>query len=195
MPPEDWAAEVEESVKRGYTSIKMKGRPWRDIIEQLELVGKVAPRDYRFEIDFNGFLLNQANAEVVLRQLDEHPNVAMYESPFYLYRDLDGARLLRERVLNPIVEHFREECLHARCADAGSSGGGATEVRRQASLAASFNTPFFLQFVGTGITAAYVLHLGSVLSHAQVPYITAHELWSTICSRATEGRRWILPGP
>ena len=31
MPPADWAAEARESVKRGYTSFKMKARPWRDI--------------------------------------------------------------------------------------------------------------------------------------------------------------------
>ena len=44
-------------------------------------------------------------------------------------------------------------------------------------IAASFNAPFWLQLVGTGITAAYAVHLGSVLSHAQLPYITCHELW------------------
>ena len=31
--------------------------------------------------------------------------------------------------------------------------------------------------MGTGITTAYVAHLYAVLSHAQLPGITAHELW------------------
>ena len=96
---------------------------------------------------------------------------------FYLARDLVGARILRERVRKPIVEHFREECLHAHCCDGFVIGGGAAETRRQATLAAAFNKPFWLQLVGTGITTAYAVHLGSVLSHAQLPYITCHELW------------------
>ena len=77
----------------------------------------------------------------------------------------------------PIVEHFREECLHAHCSDGFVIGGGATQVRRDATLAAAFNKPFWLQLVGTGITTAFAVHLGSVLSHAQLPYITCFELW------------------
>ncbi|MCZ6873319.1 MAG: mandelate racemase/muconate lactonizing enzyme family protein [bacterium] len=177
MPPEDWAAEAQESLKRGYTCIKLKARPWRDIIDQIETVGKVVPLDYKFDVDFNGFLLTQAKAEVILQQLDDHPNIGMYESPFYLQQDLTGARILRERVRKTVVEHFREECLHAHCSDGFVIGGGATQTRRDGTLAAAFNKPFWLQLVGTGITTAFAVHLGSVLSHAQLPYITCFELW------------------
>ena len=176
MPAQDWAAEARESVKRGYTCFKMKARPWRDIIKQTEAVGKVVPADYKFDVDFNGFLLNQPKAEIILQQLDENPNVGMYESPFYLQNDLKGARILRQRVRKPIVEHFREEVLHADCSDGFVVGGGLDAIRVGA-LNAAFNKPFWLQIVGTGITAAYAMHLGSVLSHAQLPYITCHELW------------------
>jgi L-alanine-DL-glutamate epimerase-like enolase superfamily enzyme len=179
MPPADWAAEARESIKRGYTSFKMKARPWFDIINQVETVGKVVPADYKFDVDFNGFLLNPAKAEIVLKQLDDHPNVGIYESPFYLYNDLKGAHLLRQQVRKPIVEHFQDQYLAADCSDGFVIGAGAVETRRQAALAASFNKPFWIQQVGTGITAAFVAHLGSVLSHAQLPYITAHELWES----------------
>ena len=177
MPPADWAAEARESIKRGYTCFKMKARPWRDIIDQVQTVGKVVTPDYKFDVDFNGFLLNQAKAELILTQLDEHPNVGMYESPYYLFQDVTAARILRERVRKPIVEHFNEPCLHAHSCDGFVIGGGATEVRRQAALAAAFNRTFWLQMVGAGLTAAYAVHLGSVLSHAHLPYITCHELW------------------
>ena len=177
MPPEDWAAEARESLRRGYTCFKLKARPWRDIIKQIETIGKVVPRDYKFDIDFNGFLLTQAKAEIILHQLDDHRNVGMYESPFYLRQDQAGARILRQRVRKPIVEHFGAEYLEAHCADGFVIGGGATQTRRDATLAAAFNKPFWLQLVGTGITTAYAAHLGSVLSHAQLPYITCHELW------------------
>jgi galactonate dehydratase len=177
MAPADWAAEARESVKRGHTSFKMKARPWRDIIEQVETVGKVVPPDYKFDVDFNGFLLNAAKAELILHQLDEHRNVGIYESPFYLGQDTQGARILRERVRKPIAEHFNEPCLHGHCCDAFVVGGGATEVRRQNALAAAFNRPFWLQLVGAGLTTAFATQLGAVLSHAQLPYITCHELW------------------
>ena len=177
MPPEDWAAEARQSRRRGYTSFKMKARPWRDILQQVEAVGKVVPPDYRFDIDFNGFLLNAARAEMILHQLDEHPNVGMYESPFYLGGDLSGARILRERVRKPIVEHFVEAVLHNHASDGFVVGGMLNQTRRQAVLAAEFNKPFWLQLVGAGITTAFAVHLGSVLSHAQLPYITCSELW------------------
>lgn len=178
MAPGDWAKEARESVKRGYTTFKMKARPWRDIHEQVAAVGKAVSADYRFDVDFNGFLLNSARAEEHLTRLDEHVNVGMYESPFYLMRDLPGARILRERVRKPIVEHFREEVLHAQASDGFVIGGPVQAVLRQATLAAEFNKPFWLQLVGTGITTAYALHLGSVLSHAQLPYITCFELFA-----------------
>jgi L-alanine-DL-glutamate epimerase-like enolase superfamily enzyme len=179
MSPADWTAEARESVRRGYTSFKMKARPWRDIIAQTDAVAKAVPPDYKFDVDFNGFLLNSARAEIVLHRLDQNPNVGMYESPFYLHQDLEGARILRERVRKPIVEHFQDRYLLADCCDGFVIGSTATETRRQAALAASFNKPFWLQLVGTGITTAYAAHLGSVLSHAQLPYITCHELWES----------------
>ena len=113
MPPEDWVKEAEASLQRGYTTFKMKARPWRDIHDQVATVGKVVPDDYRFDIDFNGFLLTSARAEEELSKLDGVLHAGMYESPFYLYKDLTGARTLRERVRKPIVEHFRDEVLHA----------------------------------------------------------------------------------
>ncbi|MEE2709268.1 MAG: enolase C-terminal domain-like protein [Gemmatimonadota bacterium] len=177
MSAGDWVKEAQESVKRGYTCFKMKARPWRDIINQTNKVSGVVPGDYKFDIDFNGFLLTAAKAEMFLQQLDENPNVGMYESPFYLRYDLEGAKILRARVRKPIVEHFQESVLHAHASDGFVVGGGVTATMRQAVLAAEFNKPFWLQLVGAGPTTAFAAHLGSVLSHAQLPYITCHELW------------------
>ncbi len=179
MAAADWSAEARESLKRGYTTFKMKARPWRDIVAQTDAVAKVVPADYKFDVDFNGFLLNQAKAEIMLQKLDENSNVGIYESPFYLHRDLDGARLLRERVRKPIVEHFQEQYLRSDCSDGFVIGGGASGTIQQGILAAQHNKPFWLQLVGTGITTAFAAHLGSVLTHAQLPYITCHELWKT----------------
>ena len=179
MPPADWVKEAECSLTGGYTTFKMKARPWRDILEQVAAVGQVVPDDYRFDIDFNGFLLTAARAEEMLSQLDNVLHAGMYESPYYLYKDLTGARMLRERVRKPIVEHFRDEVLHEHASDGFVIGGTIHSMRHQASLAEAFNKPFWLQLVGAGPTTAFALHLGSVLSHAQLPYITCHELFES----------------
>lgn len=177
MPAADWSAEAREAVKRGHTSFKMKARPWRDIIHQVETVGKVVPPDFKFDVDFNGFLLNSSRAEQILTQLDEHPNVGMYESPYYLARDLEGGRILRERTRKFVVEHWNEACLHAHACDGFVVGGMLNQMRRQDALASAFNRPFWLQLVGAGCTTAFAAHMGAVLSHAQLPYITCSELW------------------
>jgi L-alanine-DL-glutamate epimerase-like enolase superfamily enzyme len=178
MPPADWCAEAQESLERGYSAIKLKARPWFDIIAQVEALGQVVPADYKFDIDFNGFLLNPARAEQVLRQLDQHPNVGVYESPFWCHQDLEGARLLRTRVVKPIVDHYNAAYIPADCTDGFVVyGNGTSESLAQGVLAAAHNKPFWLQLVGLGCTTAYAVHLGAVMSHAQLPYITCHELW------------------
>lgn len=177
MPPEDWMEEAKESIQRGYTSIKLKARPWRDIFDQIHKVGSVVPENYKFDIDFNGFLRSADSAIPVLQELDQHPNVAYYESPFYLGTDLEGAGRLQTAVINPIVEHFNEDCLHARVCGGFVVGGAASGTRRVGALCASFDKPFWLQMVGTGITTAYAMHLGAILTHSQLPAITCHELW------------------
>ena len=177
MPPEDWAAEAQESVRRGYTSIKLKARPWWDIFAQVDALAGAAPEDYRFYIDFNGFLLTKDFAVSVLERLAVCPNVAYCESPFWLRTDIEGAKYLRTAVDMPIIDHFREAYLHRGAGDGFVVGGGATEARRKGALCASFDKPFWLQMVGSGITTAYAVHIGAVLTHARLPAITAHELW------------------
>ena len=180
MPPEDWVAEVQESVKRGYTSAKLKARPWRDIFAQVHAVGNAVPDNYRLDIDFNGFLRTADDAIPVLQQLDEHPNVAIYESPFYLGTDLEGAARLQEAVEKTNLWNItmKTVCM-ARCCGGFVVGGGVNSLLRTNALCASFGQPFWLQMVGTGITTAYCVHLGAVLSQAELPAITCHELWES----------------
>jgi len=180
MPAADWVAEINESIRRGYTSAKLKARPWRDIRAQIAAVSKAAPKGYRYAIDFNGFLLSADGAMPVLKDLDRDPHVAVYESPFYLDTDLPGGRRLTDAVRGMTAEHFREKCLHARNCDAFlicANYRGATRTIELNALCKSFDKPYWLQMVGTGITTAYMAHFAAVLSHAKLPAVTCHELW------------------
>jgi hypothetical protein len=47
----------------------------------------------------------------------------------------------------------------------------------QGQFAGEVDMPFWLQLVGTGITAAYSLHFGAVLTQARWPAVNCHQLY------------------
>ena len=49
---------------------------------------------------------------------------------------------------------------------------------KQGHFADQVNMPFWLQLVGTGITAAYSLHFGAVLTQATWPAVNCHQLYT-----------------
>ncbi len=181
MSPADFAAEAQEAVARGYTSHKIKARPWWDIYEQVEAIRKATPANYRIDLDWNQMLVNASSAVPVLGRLDQEEIVALYESPI-LQRDVEGLRQLRAKIKRPIALHFGDPPFHTAVRDEVCDGfvigGGIASVLHQGALAAAFNKPFFLQIVGTGITTALSLHLGAVLQLAQWPAVNCLNLYS-----------------
>ena len=105
MPPEEFAAEAREAVERGYTSHKIKGRPWWDIYAQVEAIAQAVPDYYHLDIDWNQMLVNASNAAPVLQRLDQYPIVSLYESPIP-QGDVEGNRRLRDKITRPIAHHF-----------------------------------------------------------------------------------------
>ena len=174
MPPEANAAEAAEAVAAGYTSYKIKIRPWWDVYEQVEQISAVTPPHFRLDLDWNQMLINLGNAAPVLAELDRYPRVAIYESPI-MQRDVEGQRLLRQKTTRPIALHFGEPPFPTVVRDAVGDGfvvsGGVASILRQGALAAAFEKPFWLQMVGTGLTTALSAHLGAVLPFAQWPSV------------------------
>ena len=181
MPPEDWAEEVKLAVRMGYTNAKLKARPWFDICEQVQAVSDATPNYFRLDLDFNGLLLNSGYAVPILRDLEEFPKVSIFETPIP-QNDVRGYLKIKSRISRPIALHYGVPnltvCVRENVCDGFIIGGGVSCVKRQASAAAEVNMPFWLQLVGTGITATFTLHLGSVLTHAIWPAITCHEIYS-----------------
>lgn len=174
MPPEAMAAEAEEAVAAGYTSYKIKARPWWDLYAQVEAISAVTPPYFRLDLDWNNMLLNAGNAAPVLAALDSYPRIAIYESPIF-QRDVEGQRLLRRKTTRPLALHFGEPPFPTVVRDEVCDGfvvsGGVASVLRQGTLAAGFEKPFWLQLVGTGLTTALSAHLGAVLPFAQWPAV------------------------
>ena len=181
MPPEDMAAEALRAVELGYTAHKQKARPYFDVIAQVEAVSKVVPKYFRIELDFNELLLNAGSAVPLLKELDSFANVAMYESPVPQV-DVDGNRRVRSQTRTPIALHVGAPplatAIQQDICDGFVVGGGVSSLLRQAAILSAFNKQFFLQVVGTGITASLALHVGAVATHASWPAVSCFNMYS-----------------
>jgi L-alanine-DL-glutamate epimerase-like enolase superfamily enzyme len=180
MPTEGWIAECRAALDSGYTSFKTKARPWYCLRRQVRELCAAVPRHFQLDLDFNGFLMDASCAKELLIELEPHVNVALYESPLPQH-DVVGNRHLRDLTRVPIAHHFGVPpimtALKEEVCDGFVIGGGASRVVSEGAIAAAANKPFFLQLVGTGLTAAFSLHHAAVLSHARWPAVSCNNLY------------------
>ena len=180
MPPRDWAEECRQAVKAGYTSAKLKARPWYDLHAAIQAVQKVVPAGFHLDLDYNATLGNSSNAVPHLKELERYPEVAMIESPIP-QNDVAGNQQIRNRFNRPLAMHYGSPppitTLKEDVTDGFVLCAGASNLRKQASVCDEANKPFWLQLVGTGITTAWAAHLGAVLTQAKWPAITCMNIW------------------
>ncbi len=182
MKPEEWAAEAREAERLGYTTMKVKARPWHDIDRQLEAVGSAVSPHFRVDADFNALLLGVDLAAPLICGLEErHPCLAIVESPIP-QEDVAGNALLRRKIRSPIAMHFGVPpvmtAIRQEVCDGFVIGGGARQVMADGLLAEKAQMPFWLQLVGTGLTTVFSVHLGAVLSQARWPAIPCTNIYS-----------------
>ncbi len=180
MPPEDMAAECREALGSGYRSYKTKGRPWFDLWRQVETATAAVPADFKIDMDFNDALLTADRAIPILKDLERYPQIDIFETPIP-QRDVEGTRRIRESTHVKIALHYGTPdprvVVEKGVCDGFVIGGGASRVMRQGQFAGEVDMPFWLQLVGTGITAAYSLHFGAVLGQARWPAVNCHQLY------------------
>ncbi len=181
MPGEDWVLECKDAVALGYTDLKAKARPWFDLDRQCAVLTKTLPPHFKIDFDFNSLLLDSMRAARYLTEIEKYPQVAIYESPIP-QTDVAGNKYLRTQTRVPIAMHYGSPpimtALREDVCDAFVIGGGASRVMDNATVAAAADKPFWLQLVGTGITATHAMHYAAVLSHARVPSINCHQLYT-----------------
>ena len=175
MKPEEWAAEARLAESLGFTSIKVKARPWFDIDQQLEAVCAAVSPHFKVDVDFNGLLLGVDHAAPLIRKLESrHANLAIVESPIP-QADVAGNATLRQKIATPMSFHFGNPpaptAVREGVCDGFVISGGATAVRSKGNFAHHHDMPFWLQLVGTGLTTFWSVHLGAVLKNARWPYI------------------------
>lgn len=177
---EDMAAECKTAYEQGYMAYKTKGRPWFDIWKQLELATAEVPPEFKIDMDFNDTLLTAERGLPILKRMERYAHVDIYETPIP-QGDIPGNKRIREATRVNIAMHYgnpspKEVVRHGVC-DGFVIGGGASRLKRRASMAADADMPFWLQLVGTGVTAAFSLHFGAVCSHARWPAVNCHQLY------------------
>ena len=175
MPEEAWVGETRAALAAGYTSFKLKARPWHDLFAATEAISHATPEYCAFDLDFNSLLVTAGRAQEVLPRLEAIPKVHFFETPIP-QDDVHGNKALRSKLRLPVAMHFDNPpfltAVQEGVCDGWVLNQGAYTTVQQAGLAAAANMPFWLQLVGTGITTAFTLHLGASLSHAQWPAIT-----------------------
>lgn len=180
MPAGDMAAECREAHKQGYTAYKTKGRPWFDVWKQCRLVSEAVPESFKLDMDFNDTLLDAERAIPILKDLDAYPQISIYESPIP-QSDVAGNKKIREATRAEIAMHYGTPsppvAWKEKACDGFVVSGGARSLLERGAFAATVDMPFWLQLVGTDITAAYSLHFGAVLSHATWPAVNCHQLY------------------
>lgn len=181
MAPELYAREAQKAVELGYTSMKIKARPWFDMYETIRQISDATPDYFKIDMDWNDFLLHVSTAVPILRKLEEDfAKIKIFEGPINA-KDVMGNKLLRSQIRTATAHHYGSVPGHVAIGEGYCDGfviaGGISRILNDGRAAAMANMPFFLQMVGTGLTATMALHLGSILSHAQWPYVTCHELF------------------
>ncbi|MEQ8790895.1 MAG: mandelate racemase/muconate lactonizing enzyme family protein [Pirellulaceae bacterium] len=199
---EDMAAECKLAFDSGYMAYKTKGRPWFDLWRQMDAATKVVPADFKIDMDFNDTLLDAARAEPILARLSEYPQVDIFETPISQYL-IDDNRRLCEVSDVAIAMHYghprADVQVRERLCDGFVVGGGASDLMTAGHFAGTNGMRFWLQLVGTSITAAWSLHFGAVLSHATWPAVNCHQLYveplTTEAIKVKEGVAQVPDGP
>lgn len=180
QPGKDWVLECKDAVARGYTAFKAKARSWFDLYDQCDTLTPTLPEHFQIDFDFNSLLLDAGHAGPYLVGLERFRQLAIFESPIP-QADVEGNALLRKKTRIPIAMHYGSPpimtALREEVCDGFVIGGGASRVIENGTVAAVANKPFWLQLVGTGITATWGMHLAATLTHARWPAINCNHLF------------------
>jgi galactonate dehydratase len=199
MPPAAWAAEARAAEAHGFTTMKVKARPWYDIAAQLQTVDEATSQHFKLDADFNTMLLGVDQAAPLIGRLErDNACLAIVESPIP-QDDVEGNKLLRRKIQCPIAMHMGQPppmtAIREGVCDGFVIGGGVSRVLSDGNLAERAQMPFWLQMVGTGLTATFAAHLGAVLKQARWPAIPCVNIYSHVLVQefAVEGGHLRVP--
>ena len=181
MPPAKWAQEAKRAAHKGFRVHKIKARPQFDIVEQVAAISEVVPEDYKLRVDANGSFETVEKTVEVAKKLQQY-NIESYESPIPQDRVEDYIKIKNEVDIHITIHFGAPPPITAIKAGMNDSfiiaypDSRAANTIREAAISQAAGMPVWIQIVGLGITAAYVIHLGAVIKNATMPAITLFEL-------------------
>lgn len=179
--PEDMAAECKLAHQQGYLAYKTKGRPWFDLWAQMEQATKVVPPEFKIDMDFNDTLLDAERGIPILKQFEHYPQVDIWETPIPQSDIAGNSRIVKEMKAKVAMHYGNPEpftVFKEQACDGFVLGGTAQTLMNANAACKIADLPFWLQLTGTGITAAWSLHFGGVLSQAKWPAVNCHQLYT-----------------
>ena len=176
--PKDLRTRMKQAVRLGYHGIKMKycwGDPHR---ERAEVIEEVGGKDFAIIFDPNMRCHNVANTVTMARDLDGF-NVTCFEDPIPRW-DLDGFRLLRQKIQIPIAFHTHLpyeqtvyemlSCVKKDAADFYNLSGSVAGVLHMAGIADAAGCPVWHgSEVDLGILEAAYLHTCAAMRNCTLP--------------------------
>lgn len=179
--PEDMTSECKLAYEQGYLAYKTKGRPWFDLWAQMEQATQVVPAEFKIDMDFNDTLLDAPRGIPILKQFEHYPQVDIWETPIP-QADLKGNQQIVADMKAKVAMHYGNPeplaVFQEKACDGFVLGGSARTLMEANAACRLANLPFWLQLTGTGITAAWSLHFGGVLSQALWPAVNCHQLYT-----------------
>ena len=177
----DMALECQEAKRQGYKAYKTKGRPWFDVWKQVDEACKVVPDDFMIDMDFNDTLLDAKRGIPILKDLEKYPQICIYETPIP-QGDIKGNQAIKAATHVEIAHHYGHPkpllAIREDICDGFIVGRGARTALKQSAVCEMAEKPFWLQLVGTSITAAWSLHFGGVCANATWPAVNCHQLFT-----------------
>jgi len=183
LPPDDLAAEGKRAIDAGYMHIKMKGRAWRDVREQLDALSDAVPNSTSVNVDFNYTLQDAQRAPDVIRDIVDTPQLDVIESPIHA-EDLDGARRLRDEFGDRVdfARHYgRPTERGALCGDVADGMIHDDHPRgaiRAGDACGATNHHLTFQLVGSHVTTMMGVHLAAVTEAADWPVVTCENTFA-----------------
>jgi hypothetical protein len=113
--------------------------------------------------------------------VERHGVVELFESPIGR-TDIDGHRRLRDALTLPLFEHFDTAFATRWLRDDAMDGfvmdpSDPVRLFAEVDLLDAFRKDCFLQMCGTGLTAAWVSHMGAVCAPARRPAVTVSHIY------------------
>jgi L-alanine-DL-glutamate epimerase-like enolase superfamily enzyme len=183
LPPEDLAAEGERAIDAGYTHIKMKGRAWRDIREQLDALSDAIPESTSVNVDFNYTLQDAERAPDVIRDIIDTPQLDVLESPIHA-DDLEGARRLRDEFGDRLdfARHYgrpsEREALCSDVADGMIHDDHPRGAIRAGDACGATGHHLTFQLTGSQVSTLMGVHLAAVTDAADWPIVTCENTYA-----------------